>query len=191
MDAEIPLAETYTGSFGTAPVDLGRYDDLIGELKPWSPTKRPSTIAVYSAPSPPHQLPPSLFPRSPTHHGARATARGQNLALSTSTGPGTANPSPPRPVPVLVRQSPLRRTSHGQSRHRTTAPPLRESRCLGRVAGSARSPGQPAGGRYEGQAADAGIARKTAPASGSASARGSPGAWRCTARLGARRRRSR
>ena len=33
MDTEIPLAETYAGSFGTAPVDLGRYDDLIRELK--------------------------------------------------------------------------------------------------------------------------------------------------------------
>ena len=33
MDTEIPLAEMYAGSFGTAPVDLGRYDDLIRELK--------------------------------------------------------------------------------------------------------------------------------------------------------------
>ncbi len=34
MDAEIPLAEMYAGSFGTVPVDLGRYADLITELKP-------------------------------------------------------------------------------------------------------------------------------------------------------------
>ena len=34
MDTEIPLAEMYAESFGTAPVDLGRYDDLIQELKP-------------------------------------------------------------------------------------------------------------------------------------------------------------
>ena len=33
MDTEIPLAEMYAGSFGTAPADLGSYDDLIRELK--------------------------------------------------------------------------------------------------------------------------------------------------------------
>lgn len=33
LDAEIPLAEMYAGSFGSAPADLGRYDDLLTELK--------------------------------------------------------------------------------------------------------------------------------------------------------------
>lgn len=33
MDTEIPLAEMYAGSFGTTPSDLGRYADLITELK--------------------------------------------------------------------------------------------------------------------------------------------------------------
>jgi chromosome partitioning protein len=33
MDTEIPLAEMYAGSFGTTPADLGRYADLIQELK--------------------------------------------------------------------------------------------------------------------------------------------------------------
>lgn len=33
LDTEIPLAEMYAGSFGSAPADLGRYDDLIRELK--------------------------------------------------------------------------------------------------------------------------------------------------------------
>jgi chromosome partitioning protein len=33
MDTEIPLAEMYAASFGTAPVNLGRYEDLIAELK--------------------------------------------------------------------------------------------------------------------------------------------------------------
>jgi chromosome partitioning protein len=33
MDTEIPLAETYASSFGTMPADLGRYADLITELK--------------------------------------------------------------------------------------------------------------------------------------------------------------
>lgn len=32
LDAEIPLAEMYAGSFGTVPADLGRYSDLIKEL---------------------------------------------------------------------------------------------------------------------------------------------------------------
>jgi chromosome partitioning protein len=32
LDVEIPLAEMYAGSFGTAPVDLGAYADLIKEL---------------------------------------------------------------------------------------------------------------------------------------------------------------
>lgn len=32
MDTEIPLAEMYAGSFGTAPTDLGEYDGLIKEL---------------------------------------------------------------------------------------------------------------------------------------------------------------
>lgn len=32
FDSWIPLAETYAGSFGIAPVDLGAYDDLIKEL---------------------------------------------------------------------------------------------------------------------------------------------------------------
>jgi chromosome partitioning protein len=33
LDTEIPLAEMYAGSFGTLPSDLGRYADLITELK--------------------------------------------------------------------------------------------------------------------------------------------------------------
>lgn len=33
MDTEIPLAEMYASSFGTAPTDLGKYADLITELK--------------------------------------------------------------------------------------------------------------------------------------------------------------
>ena len=33
MDTEIPLAEMYASSFGTMPADLGRYADLITELK--------------------------------------------------------------------------------------------------------------------------------------------------------------
>lgn len=33
LDTEIPLAETYAGSFGMMPADLGRYADLIQELK--------------------------------------------------------------------------------------------------------------------------------------------------------------
>jgi chromosome partitioning protein len=34
LDTEIPLAETYASSFGSDPTsDLGRYADLIGELK--------------------------------------------------------------------------------------------------------------------------------------------------------------
>ena len=33
LDTEIPLAEMYAASFGIAPVDLGRYNDLITELK--------------------------------------------------------------------------------------------------------------------------------------------------------------
>jgi chromosome partitioning protein len=33
MDTEIPLAELYAGSFGSVPTDLGRYADLITELK--------------------------------------------------------------------------------------------------------------------------------------------------------------
>jgi chromosome partitioning protein len=33
MDTEIPLAEMYAGSFGSAPGDLGRYADLIKELQ--------------------------------------------------------------------------------------------------------------------------------------------------------------
>ena len=33
MDTEIPLAETYASSFGTMPADLGRYADLLEELK--------------------------------------------------------------------------------------------------------------------------------------------------------------
>ena len=33
MDTEIPLAEMCAGSFGTTPADLGRYADLIRELK--------------------------------------------------------------------------------------------------------------------------------------------------------------
>lgn len=32
LDTEIPLAELYAGSFGTAPTDLGQYEDLIKEL---------------------------------------------------------------------------------------------------------------------------------------------------------------
>jgi hypothetical protein len=34
MDTEIPLAEwPYAVSFGTSPVELGAYDDLLAELK--------------------------------------------------------------------------------------------------------------------------------------------------------------
>jgi len=33
LDTEIPLAEMYAASFGTAPTDLGAYADLITELK--------------------------------------------------------------------------------------------------------------------------------------------------------------
>jgi hypothetical protein len=33
LDTEIPLAEMYAGSFGTTPVELGRYTELITELK--------------------------------------------------------------------------------------------------------------------------------------------------------------
>lgn len=33
LDTEIPLGEMYAGSFGTVPVDLGAYDDLVQELK--------------------------------------------------------------------------------------------------------------------------------------------------------------
>ena len=33
FDTEIPLAEMYAGSFGSAPFDLGAYDGLIDELK--------------------------------------------------------------------------------------------------------------------------------------------------------------
>jgi chromosome partitioning protein len=32
LDTEIPLAELYAGSFGTAPTDLGQYEALIKEL---------------------------------------------------------------------------------------------------------------------------------------------------------------
>jgi chromosome partitioning protein len=32
LDTEIPLAETFAGSFGLAPVDLGEYDQLVKEL---------------------------------------------------------------------------------------------------------------------------------------------------------------
>jgi chromosome partitioning protein len=32
LDTEIPLAELYAGSFGTAPTDLGEYEALIKEL---------------------------------------------------------------------------------------------------------------------------------------------------------------
>lgn len=32
LDTEIPLAEAYAGSFGTAPDDLGKYADLLAEL---------------------------------------------------------------------------------------------------------------------------------------------------------------
>jgi len=32
LDCQIPLAEQYAGSFGTFPVDLGHYEDLIKEL---------------------------------------------------------------------------------------------------------------------------------------------------------------
>ena len=32
LDTEIPLAEMYAGSFGAAPVDLGRYAELVKEL---------------------------------------------------------------------------------------------------------------------------------------------------------------
>jgi chromosome partitioning protein len=33
FDTEIPLGEMYAASFGTAPVDLGSYGDLVTELK--------------------------------------------------------------------------------------------------------------------------------------------------------------
>lgn len=33
LDTEIPLAEMYAGSFGFMPADLGRYGDLLTELK--------------------------------------------------------------------------------------------------------------------------------------------------------------
>ncbi len=33
LDTEIPLAEQYAGSFGFMPADLGRYGDLLTELK--------------------------------------------------------------------------------------------------------------------------------------------------------------
>jgi chromosome partitioning protein len=33
LDTEIPLAEMYAGSFGTAPTELGAYADLVTELK--------------------------------------------------------------------------------------------------------------------------------------------------------------
>jgi chromosome partitioning protein len=33
LDTEVPLAEMYAGSFGSMPEDLGRYDDLLMELK--------------------------------------------------------------------------------------------------------------------------------------------------------------
>lgn len=33
LDTEIPLAEMYAGSFGMMPADLGRYNELIQELK--------------------------------------------------------------------------------------------------------------------------------------------------------------
>lgn len=33
LDTEIPLSEQYAASFGTFPTDLGRYDDLLKELK--------------------------------------------------------------------------------------------------------------------------------------------------------------
>lgn len=33
LDTEIPLAESYAGAFGAAPADLGRYEDLLAELK--------------------------------------------------------------------------------------------------------------------------------------------------------------
>jgi chromosome partitioning protein len=33
LDTEIPLGELYAGSFGEMPVDLGKYADLITELK--------------------------------------------------------------------------------------------------------------------------------------------------------------
>jgi chromosome partitioning protein len=33
MDTEIPLTEMYAGSFGNVPSDLGRYADLLKELK--------------------------------------------------------------------------------------------------------------------------------------------------------------
>ena len=32
MATEIPLAESYAGSFGLAPTDLGHYDQLLKEL---------------------------------------------------------------------------------------------------------------------------------------------------------------
>jgi chromosome partitioning protein len=37
LDTEIPLAEAYAGSFGTAPDDLGRYADLLDELREPTP----------------------------------------------------------------------------------------------------------------------------------------------------------
>jgi chromosome partitioning protein len=33
LECEIPLAEQYAGSFGFMPADLGRYEDLLTELK--------------------------------------------------------------------------------------------------------------------------------------------------------------
>lgn len=33
LDTEIPLAESYAGTFGATPVSLGRYDDLLIELE--------------------------------------------------------------------------------------------------------------------------------------------------------------
>jgi chromosome partitioning protein len=33
LDTEIPLAEAYAGAFGSAPADLGKYEDLLMELK--------------------------------------------------------------------------------------------------------------------------------------------------------------
>jgi chromosome partitioning protein len=37
LDTEIPLAEAYATSFGTAPPDVGRYTDLLAELQESSP----------------------------------------------------------------------------------------------------------------------------------------------------------
>jgi chromosome partitioning protein len=34
LETEINLAESYAATFGTVPADLGRYDDLLGELNP-------------------------------------------------------------------------------------------------------------------------------------------------------------